>query len=244
MQDMNTDRDSDYVGRASYEGTTNFETPTYIPIHNPYSVNPYLPDVKAPRPPRNAGKIMAYVGLSLVGLLLISFVVYVGLMGKAPWQSTQGNRNNQSPSTSHIAANSPTSSISSPTSTIVIPVTPTSQPTTSPGTFSKTPIVEQIQFEGYWEWFCYVTDNSKDSAGLFGWFQNQNESTLLQDCIDFLGQGDYYSTGPLHAVSGDTEQCQGWGADNTFWKIEATQPGEEVSIFCGSAENVVPGVQG
>lgn len=115
-----------------------------------------------------------------------------------------------------------------------------STPTTQAGELSKTPLIEQDNQGNH---LCYVI--TKGEANILAVLSNPDFNTVFGDCETFIGQGSsYYSTTPVSLVAGDALQCEGWGTDNTFWKIEAPFNNLNTILMCNDLKQVVPPTQG
>lgn len=89
--------DSDQKKTQQFEGTETFYSPQSIqapqptptppqPAFNPYASNPY--EVIAPPPPPKKqwkGGLLASA-IAVLGFLLISLIIFVGIVGRLPWQ--------------------------------------------------------------------------------------------------------------------------------------------------------------
>lgn len=196
------------------EGTGTFITPPT----NPYPTNPYTINPYAPPPPRKRVPVMNIL-LVVVGLLLVGSIIFVGIHG-IPLHQPQTQALTSTPT--------PSPSLSS-TATI------------TPGTTSKSPLLYQNSQS---QWDCYVLEGSEDNIPTFAVMTNSASSIVQADCNAVLGQGNYTSTSPQKIVAGDKLQCQGWGADNTSWTVEAEYNDLSTSMFCHDLSQVVPPVQG
>jgi hypothetical protein len=193
--------------------------PFVSPPMNPYWSNPYTP----PPSPQKMVRVMNVL-LIVVGLLLISSIIFVGIHGIP---SRQSNQPAQAQGTSYSSP--------SPSRSVTISPTATSSIT------SISPLLYQDS-QGMWD--CYIIIFGE--TNVFAEMANMSSSIVGADCSAVIGQNrqSYLSTTPQKIVGGDTLQCQGWGADNTSWKLEAPNMDLSASILCHDLSQVVPPVQG
>lgn len=211
-------RDSEEKKTKQLVGTETFLSPRYY--ISPYPTNPYEPANPYTAPKNKQRKRLIAVLVSLICLVVaITSVLFAVLI------TTLHNQN--------------ISVTSKPPLTPTLASTTLSTPTPHPGTLSRTPLLEK---DNQSNWLCYVTIT--DEPGTFAVLSNPNSSTVYGDCVNFMGQGNYYSTTPIHAVAGDTLQCEGWATDNTFWKVEAIFNDLNTITMCGDLQKAVPGTQG
>jgi len=196
--------------------------PTQAAYSNPYEYYGDVPPIPPPPPPPKQKRPWLMVALiGLVCLVLVLGGLLVAVLAHQNQKSSTGA--------------TPTLTT---TSTLVVTVPPTA--TVQPGERSLTPLIEP-QGSGY---SCYVI--TTDEAGVIAVLSNPNSTTLFGDCSTFLrqAQGFYYSTTPVNFVPGSTLQCQGWGTDNTAWKIEAPSNDLNTITMCNNLAQVVPPTQG
>ena len=210
-----------------YRYTSPDETTEPVIYPSPYWYNPYSIPPPPPKPRAN----WKHLSLLLIcTLLLITSVVlgylYVNASTKPVVQ---------------VPAKLVTVVVTRP-----IQTTPTAAPALMPtptarkGIISRTPLLEK---NALGDWQCYVIDAPLDTS-LFAVLSNSSYGTLLTDCANFMGQGDYYSTPPINSTAGDTLQCEGAGADNTVWKVQALYNDLPTLTMCSDLEHAIPGTQG
>lgn len=185
---------------------------------NPYETpNPYFGDAPPPPPPGQKRPWLIIALICMICLVLVLGGVLFTVLAQ----------HNQKSSTGATSTHTPT-------------FTPT--PTLHPGELSKTPLIEQDSQGNH---LCYVV--TSDESGVFATLSNPNANIVYRDCMTFIGQGQgggYYSTTPMNLAPGDALQCEGWGTDNTSWKVEAPYNDLPTITMCHDLAQVVPPTQG
>ena len=206
-----------YPHYPHYRYTSPDETTEPVIYSSPYWYNPYSIPPPPPKPRAN----WKHLSLLLIcALLLITSVVlgylYVNASTKPVVQ---------------VPAKLVTVGVTRPIQTT---------PTARKGMISRAPLLEK---NALGDWQCYVINDPLDTS-LFAVLSNSSYGTLFNDCANFMGQGNYYSTPPINSTAGDTLQCEGWATDNTVWKVQARYNDLPTQMMCSDLERTIPGTQG